>query len=92
MCLVSEQARDCTTTAGMEQAEGCDTTIYRPTVFDSVRPSVSRGRSIGQRMSSLSVRRAVTFDNHITVFRFSDWSPEIYRAARKGQWMQLVVD
>ena len=81
----------------MEQAEGCDTTIasstiYRPTVFGSVRPSESRGRSIVQRMSSLSVRRAVTFDEHITVFRFSDWSPEMYRAARKGPWMQLAID
>ena len=45
-----------------------------------------------QRMSSLSVRRAVTFDEHITVFRFSDWSPEMYRAARKGPWMQLAID
>ena len=43
-------------------------------------------------MSSLSVRRTVTFDKRITVFRFNDWSPEVYRAARKGQWMQLAVD
>ena len=43
-------------------------------------------------MSSLSVRRTVTFDNRLTVFRFNDWSPEIYRAARKGQWIQLAVD
>ena len=76
----------------MEQAERCDTTIYRPTVFDSVQPSESRGRSIVQRMSSLSVRRSVTFDKRITVFRFSDWPPEIYRAARKGPWIQLAID
>ena len=45
-----------------------------------------------QRMSSLSIRRTVTFDKHITVFQLGDWSPEIYRAARKGPWMQLAVD
>ena len=84
----------------MERIKGRDSTItpkisgaiYRSTVFDSTRPSESGGRSIVQRMSSLSVRRTISFDKHITVFRFNDWSPEVYRAARKGPWMQLAVD
>ena len=43
-------------------------------------------------MSSLSVRRTVTFDKRITVITLTDWPTDVYRAARKGQWMQLAVD
>ena len=94
------QTGDRTTPLGMEQTKGGDTTttpeipsaIYSPTVFDSTRSSKSSGRSIVQRMSSVSIRRTTTFDKHITVFYFTDWSPEIYRAARQGPWMQLAVD
>ena len=44
------------------------------------------------RMSSLSIRRTVTFDKHITVYRLDYWAPEMYSAARKGPWLQLAVD
>ena len=94
------QTRDRATTSGMGRTEGRDSTstseipdtVYGPAMFCPVRPSESRGRSIVQRMSAVSIRRTTTFDKHITVFYFTDWSPEIYRAARKGPWMQLAVD
>lgn len=95
-----EQERYRSTTPGMDCAEGDYSTtspetsgaIYHPTLQLSTRSSESGGSSIVRGMSSLSVRRTVTFDKRITVFRFNDWSPEVYRAARKGQWMQLAVD
>ena len=84
----------------MDRAEGYYSTttpetsgvIYHPTLQLSARSLESRGNSIVLRMSYLSVRRAVTFDKCITIFRFKGWSPEIYRATRRGQWMQLAVD
>ena len=94
------QTWDCTTTFGMDRAERRDSTstseisdtVYGPAMFYSVQPPESRRRSLVQRMSAVSIRQTVTFDKHITVFRLNDWSPEIYRAARKGLWMQLAVD
>ena len=44
------------------------------------------------RMHSISIRRTVTFDKRITVYLLDYWAPELYRAARKGSWMQLAVD
>jgi flagellar biosynthesis regulator FlaF len=76
---MSEQERYRSTTSEMDRAEGhCSTTtpetsgvIYHPTLQLSARSSEYRGNSIVLRMSYLSVRRAVTFDKRITIFRFN---------------------
>ena len=41
---------------------------------------------------SLSIRRAVTFSNCITVHTPMDWPPRIYRKARKGPWIIHALD
>jgi hypothetical protein len=32
------------------------------------------------------------FCSRVTVRYLNDWSPETYRAARKGSWLQLAAD
>ena len=96
----SEQKGDRITTSGMELVKGdhagttpqTPDTVYSPTLLISTRSPKSRGSSIVCGMSSISIRRTVTFDKCVTIFRFYDWAPEICRAARKGPWMQLAVD
>ena len=96
----SEQERYRSTTPGMDRAEGDYSTttpetssvVYHPTLQLSARSSESGGSSIVRGMSSLSIRRTVTFDKRITVITLTDWPTDVYRAARKGQWMQLAVD
>jgi hypothetical protein len=34
----------------------------------------------------------VTFYSQVTVRYLIDWSPKIYRAARKGPWLRLAAD
>jgi hypothetical protein len=43
-------------------------------------------------MLSLSVGRTVTFNNSVAMYKPTDWSPSVYREARKGPWMQQAVD
>jgi hypothetical protein len=45
-------------------------------------------------VSAVPSRRGgtVTFCSRVTVRYLNDWSPETYRAARKGPWSQLVAD
>lgn len=44
-------------------------------------------------MQSLSIRRKVLFDtDNIIVFTPTDWPADVYREARKGQWMQMARD
>ena len=96
----TEQAGHRTTTSGMVHAEGSDTASTSkvsgagccPAVLDSIGPSELGGGSIVHRMHSISIRRTVTFDKRITVYLLDYWAPELYRAARKGPWMQLAVD
>ena len=95
-----EQERYRSTTPGMDRAEGDYSTttpetsgvVYHPTLQLSARSSESGGSSIVRGMSSLSVQRTVTFDKRITVITLTDWPTDVYRDARKGQWMQLAVD
>jgi hypothetical protein len=37
-------------------------------------------------------RRAVSFDNRVKVRYLTDWSPDAYRAARKGPWLDFARD
>ena len=39
-------------------------------------------------MSTLSIRRTVLFNDNITVFTPTDWSDDVYRDARRGNWMR----
>ena len=61
-------------------------------MFVASRPLQSRGSSLVSRMFSVSIRRTVSFDNNVIVYTPKDWSPETYRNARKGPWMQLAID
>ena len=96
----TEQERYRSTTPGMDRAEGdyptttpeTSSVVYHSTLQLSARSSELGGSSIVRGMSSLSVRRTVTFDKRITVITLTDWPTDVYRAARKGQWMQLAVD
>jgi hypothetical protein len=49
-----------------------------------VLPRVSTVSSIG--------RGNVTFCSRVTVRYLIDWSPETYRAARKGPWLRLAAE
>jgi hypothetical protein len=43
-------------------------------------------------MLSLSIGRTVTFSDTVTMYTPTDWSPSVYRDARKGPWMLQAVD
>lgn len=61
-------------------------------VLISSRPLQPGRRTILSRMLSLSVGRTVSFDNRVSVYTPIDWSPNTYRHARAGPWMQLAAD
>lgn len=44
------------------------------------------------RPPDLVVSRTVSFATDVTVFIPLDWSPETYRLARQGPWLQIAVD
>jgi hypothetical protein len=44
------------------------------------------------RMQSLLVARTVKFDERVTVYKLNGWPADVYREARRGQWMQYVAD
>ena len=58
----------------------------------AIRPLQSGGSTLVSRMFSVSIRRTVSFDNNVAVYTPKDWSPETYRNARKGPWIQLAID
>jgi len=59
--------------------------FYNPTLHVSTQPSEPRRSAIMHGMSSLSIRRTVTFSGTITIRRCPQES-------RKGPWMQIAVD
>jgi hypothetical protein len=84
----------------MEHAEGGHSTDERKVpdtdndgdVFDA-SGSLQPGRgAIVSGMLSLSIGRTVKFSDSVTVYTPTDWSPSVYRKARKGPWMQQAVD
>jgi hypothetical protein len=44
------------------------------------------------RMRSISVERTVKFDERLIVYKLNDWPADVYREARRGQWMQYAAD
>jgi Phosphatase-1 catalytic subunit binding region len=46
------------------------------------------------RMPAIPPRRgkSVSFNQRVTVRYLSDWSPNTYRAARKGPWLKFARD
>ena len=96
----TEQEGDRATTIRMEHAEGRRSTDVRKVsdsdhnsdVFVTGRPLQSRRSASVSGMLSLSISRTVSFDNRVIVYTPIDWSPNTYCEARKGPWMQLVVD
>jgi hypothetical protein len=88
------------TTTGMEHAEGDRTTDEReiPNSDDDADVFLASGSlqprrsAIVSGMLSLSIRRTVTFSDTVTKYTPIDWSPGVYRDARKGPWMQHAVD
>lgn len=62
------------------------------TVLVSSRPLQPGGCFDVCKLSSLSFARNVRFNDSVTVYEPYDWSPDVYRAARKGYWMQAALD
>jgi hypothetical protein len=84
----------------MEHAEGGHSTDEHKVpdtdndgdVFDA-SGSLPPGRgAIVPGMLSLSVGSTVKFSDSVTLYTPTDWSPNAYREARKGSWMQQAVD
>jgi hypothetical protein len=44
------------------------------------------------RMQSLLVARTVKFDERVAVCKLNDWPADVYREARRRQWMQYAAD
>jgi hypothetical protein len=44
------------------------------------------------RMQSLLVARTVKFDERVIVHKLNDWPADVYREARREQWMQYAAD
>ena len=46
----------------------------------------------GGQSEGIGEKRNVLFSDIVTVFKPTDWSPDEYREARKGYWMQIAAD
>lgn len=96
----TDKNRDSASTTRVESAEGDVARNIRrlsdaksnPAVFRSTGPR-KPGRMVDvPRMYSISDARHVKFNNVVTVFQPMDWSPDVYRDARKGPWMIAAAD
>ena len=61
-------------------------TCQRSIVHLPVGPPESRRGAQLYGVSSLPIRRSVSFSDCITIYQFIDWPPGVYTAARKGMW------
>ena len=53
---------------------------------------MDEGSDLTFRMRSLSVAKTVKFDERVIVHKLNDWPADVYREARRGQWMQYAAD
>ena len=96
----SKQKGDCSTSQRMVRLERrCSTAVRKVSVADNdsnvfvaTRPLQSGGSPIVSGMLSISIGRNVSFDDVVHVYSPIDWSPNVYRRARKGPWMHIAAD
>ena len=63
-------------------------------VKDSKTTNLSQfsGGHVSIQPDGIPKDRNVLFSDIVTVFKPTDWSPDEYREARKGYWMQIAAD
>ena len=96
----SKQEGDRSTTQRMDNLERrCSAAVHEVSdadndrdVFVATRPLQSGGSPIVSRMLPVSLARNVSFHDVVHVYSPIDWSPTVYRGARKGSWMRIAAD
>ena len=92
-----EQEGDRSTHLGMERTKGRRGADERKVsraddyaaVFVTSRPLQPRRWTLLCGMSSISIRRTVSFDDDVTVYTPTDWPSDVYRNARIGPWLRM---